>query len=110
MGTVSRNALLAVAGLFALFGGVFPLLRRLSVPRPAGAPSIRLPAATTPDAAGGAAGQTPRATQRLTNEPQDVFSIKTDTVQTLVNHDPARTAQVIRGWIADGRGNLKQAN
>lgn len=110
MGTVSRNALLAVAGLFALFGGVFPLLRRLSVPRPAVASSIRLPAATSPDAAGSAAGQAPRATQRLTNEPQDVFSIKTDTVQTLVNHDPARTAQVIRGWIADGRGNLKQAN
>jgi flagellar biosynthesis/type III secretory pathway M-ring protein FliF/YscJ len=55
----------------------------------------------------GAAGDILRTGLRLTNEPQDVFAIEAETVQTLVTHDPARTAQVIRGWIAGDRGSLK---
>ena len=43
MGAVGQNALLAVAGLFALFGGAFPLLRRL-----AGAQTAAAAAATRP--------------------------------------------------------------
>ena len=39
------------------------------------------------------------------SETQDVFSIEAETVQTLVTHDPARTAQVIRGWIAGDRSS-----
>jgi hypothetical protein len=46
---------------------------------------------------------------RARGEPQDVFSIEAETVQTLVTDDPARTAQVIRGWIAGDRGTLKRA-
>ena len=51
----------------------------------------------------------PRAPPKPRTDPQDVFSIEAETVQTLVTHDPARTAQVIRGWIAGDRGTLKRA-
>ena len=114
-GAVGQNALLAVAGLFALFGGFFPLLRRL-----AGVQSVIVAAATAKMAAirAGMPADTsidpnvpaPRAPPRPRTEPQDVFSIEAETVQTLVTHDPARTAQVIRGWINGDRGSsLKRA-
>jgi flagellar M-ring protein FliF len=111
-GAVGQNALLAVAGLLALFGGLFPLLRRLSVVQSA------VVAATTAKVAAVRTGEapadffdpmSPRAPPRARAEPQDVFSIEAETVQTLVTHDPARTAQVIRGWIAGDRGALKRA-
>jgi flagellar M-ring protein FliF len=100
MGAVAKNALLAMAGLFALFGGLFPLLRRLTGAQAAVTAVIRPPSLEEEpeDAAG---GRTSRI--RSIGEPQDVFSIEADTVQTLVTHDPARTAQVIRGWIAGDR-------
>jgi flagellar M-ring protein FliF len=107
-----QNALLAAAGFFALLGGLFPLLRRV-----AGAQSA-IVAATTAKLAALRAGlpaesldpASPRAPPRPRTEPQDVFSIEAETVQTLVTHDPARTAQVIRGWIAGDRGSaLKRA-
>ncbi|MBV8778909.1 MAG: flagellar M-ring protein FliF [Alphaproteobacteria bacterium] len=100
MAGVARNGVLALAGLFALFGGIFPLLNRLSGAQAAIAAAR--PALTAPSAA--AAGA---AASRTDNEPQDVFSIEADTVQTLVTHDPARTAQVIRGWIAGDRSSLR---
>jgi flagellar M-ring protein FliF len=108
-----QNALLAVAGLFALFGGFFPLQRRLT------SAQAGLVAATTARIAAIRSGvaapslesddAAPRAPPRPRTEPQDVFSIEAETVQTLVTHDPARTAQVIRGWIAGDRGTLKRA-
>ncbi|HVH81757.1 MAG TPA: hypothetical protein VM782_20310, partial [Stellaceae bacterium] len=47
----------------------------------------------------------PRPPPRPRTEPQDIFSIEAETVQTLVTHDPARTAQVIKGWIAGDRNS-----
>jgi flagellar M-ring protein FliF len=104
MAAVARNALLAIAGLFALFGGLFPLLNRLTGAQ--AALTARLPAAGM-GALPSAEGRAQATSSRPNNQPQDVFSIEADTVQTLVTHDPARTAQVIRGWIAGDRGNLK---
>jgi flagellar M-ring protein FliF len=103
---VGQNALLAVAGLFGLFGGVFPLLRRLG--------SVQVVAANMNIAPTGDAAAAPsetgagrRVAALAMGGSQDVFRIEAETVQTLVTHDPARTAQVIRGWIAGDRSNLK---
>jgi flagellar M-ring protein FliF len=105
MGTVAKNALLAVAGLFALFGGLFPLLRRLTGAQVAIAAAIRPPSLEA--VAGMDMGDVKTSRNRAITETQDVFSIEADTVQTLVTHDPARTAQVIRGWIAGDRSSLR---
>ena len=70
----------------------------------------RIPRGSKAEAAASASGMPGdmlRTGLRASNEPQDVFAIEAETVQTLVTHDPARTAQVIRGWIAGDRGNLK---
>jgi flagellar M-ring protein FliF len=110
---VGQNALLAAAGLFALFGGLFPLLRRVSGAQTA------VVAATTAKIAAIRAGMSAdsdaaadsglRPLPRARNQPQDIFSIEAETVQSLVTSDPARTAQVIRGWIAGDRSSLKRA-
>jgi flagellar M-ring protein FliF len=110
---VGQNALLAAAGLFALFGGLFPLLRRVT-----GAQAT-VAAATTAKIAAIRAGLSAdsdvdansglRPLPRARNEPQDIFAIEAETVQTLVTNDPARTAQVIRGWIAGDRSSLSRA-
>jgi flagellar M-ring protein FliF len=108
---VEQNVLLAMAGLFALFGGVFPLLRRLSGAQATVAAAVSAKAAAVrsglpmegADTASSPAFPPPRPRA----EPQNVFSIEVETVQTLVTHDPARTAQVIRGWIAGDRSTLK---
>ena len=103
MAAVGENALLAIAGLFALFGGVFPLLRRLSASQPALAVAgARASAGAAPHPAALGPATTP-AQPRV--ESQNVFSIEAETVQTLVTNDPARTAQVIRGWIAGERSS-----
>jgi flagellar M-ring protein FliF len=114
-GAVGQNGLLAVAGIFALFGGLFPLLRRLSgiqatvvAANSARIAAIRSGAPTLADIDPAHPAQ--RAPPRPRTEPQDVFSIEAETVQTLVTGDPARTAQVIRGWIAGDRGTLKRAD
>jgi flagellar M-ring protein FliF len=105
MNAVGQNGLLALAGLLALFGGVFPLLRRLS------GMQLMLAAAAAAGPGGGGQRQTDGmavmapALLRGQSETQDVFSIEAETVQTLVTHDPARTAQVIRGWIAGDRSS-----
>jgi flagellar M-ring protein FliF len=111
-GAVGQSALLAVAGLLALFGGFFPLLRRLSAVQAtvvaantAKAAAIR--AGVSVDRADALENPSPmRPLPRARSEPQDVLSIEAETVQTLVTGDPARTAQVIRGWIAGGRSAL----
>jgi flagellar M-ring protein FliF len=130
VGGVEQNGMLAIAGLLALFGGVLPLLRRVGTPgfrvagagaRAAGGGGAGAGRAAGPGGPGGPGGPNqgpgPRFSGNL-SEPaakilaaaQDVFSIEAETVQTLVNNDPARTAQVIRGWIAGDRNSLKQAS
>jgi flagellar M-ring protein FliF len=115
---VEQNALLALAGLLALMGGILPLSRRVAalVPAPAAAGRGAGGHARAPRAAATGAAE-PADGRALLSEPartlaaaQDVFSIEAETVQTLVVNDPARTAQVIRGWIAGDRSNLKQAS
>jgi flagellar M-ring protein FliF len=120
MAPVERNALLAVAGMLALFGGVFPLLRRVAAGAPApvrvtaaGSAAAGAPAATAAAANANAATRPPdmpASAARARGASQDVFSIETETVLTLVHNDPARTAQVIRGWIAGDRNSLRQAS
>ncbi|HXC30270.1 MAG TPA: flagellar basal-body MS-ring/collar protein FliF [Stellaceae bacterium] len=114
---VGQNALLAVAGLLALFGGFFPATRRLKTLQASVAASIAAKAAAIRAGVSAdssylidAANSTMRPLPRARAEPQDVLSIEAETVQTLVTGDPARTAQVIRGWIAGGRGDLKRAD
>lgn len=107
MAAVGQNALLVVAGLLALFGGAFPLMRRLATAQATMA--VVAPPANQNTAPGSAPTSIsgPRGTPRAVRQQQDVFSIEAETVQTLVTHDPARTAQVIRGWIAGDRTSLK---
>ncbi len=106
MAAVGQNALLVVAGLFALFGGAFPLLRRLASAQAALA-VVDAPANQNVAPRVAAPNRGPQGGPRAVREQQDVFSIEAETVQTLVTHDPARTAQVIRGWIAGDRSSLK---
>ena len=107
MAAVGQNALLVVAGLLALFGGAFPLMRRLASAQATMA--LVAPPANQNTAPGAAASSVrgPQGSSRAVRQQQDVFSIEAETVQTLVTHDPARTAQVIRGWIAGDRSSLK---
>jgi flagellar M-ring protein FliF len=115
-GTVGQNALLAAAGLLALLGGVLPLTRRLTTMQAAAAAALAAKTAairagvSAAIADAGDGTSTLRPLPRARSEPQDVLSIEAETVQTLVAGDPARTAQVIRGWIAGDRSTLKRAD
>ena len=115
-GAVGQNALLAAAGLLALLGGVLPLTRRLTTMQAAAAAALAAKTAAIRAGVSAAAleagdgSSTLRPLPRARNEPQDVLSIEAETVQTLVAGDPARTAQVIRGWIAGDRSALKRTD
>lgn len=112
MAAVEHNALLALAGMLALFGGLLPMLRwvtTLAAP-PVAARSGGGARAAAAAAAAARQADLPEPPARPAGASQDVFSIEAETVQTLVNNDPARTAQVIRGWIAGDRNSLKQAS
>ncbi len=115
-GAVGQNALLAAAGLLALLGGVLPLTRRLTTMQAAVAAALAAKTAAiragVPAVAADAGDGSPtmRPLPQARSEPQDVLSIEAETVQTLVAGDPARTAQVIRGWIAGDRSTLKRAS
>jgi len=106
MAAAGQNALLVLAGLLALFGGAFPLLRRLAGAQAALA-IVAAPANQNAPSGASAPARAAPGVSRAMREQQDVFSIEAETVQTLVTHDPARTAQVIRGWIAGDRSSLK---
>jgi len=102
---VGQNTMMALAGLLVLFGGVFPLLRRVGVMHAA----IAQGAAVKPTVPGDKAQPRSEPTWRPTLVSQDGFAIGIETVRTLVANDPARTAQVIREWIARDRTSLRQA-
>jgi flagellar M-ring protein FliF len=110
---VGQNALLALAGLLALLGGFMPLTRRLSTVHANVAASVaaKMAALRVGVPAEPMDDDSPamRPLPRARAEPQDVLSIEAETVQTLVAGDPARTAQVLRGWIAGDRSTLKRA-
>ena len=102
-----KTALLVVAGLLALFGGASPLMRRLASAQAAIGVAVDLPANQNAVPGSVTPLRGPQGGSRAVRQQQDVFSIEAETVQTLVTEDPARTAQVIRGWIAGDRGSLK---
>lgn len=118
MRLVEQNAILAIAGLLALFGGLFPMLRRVGRNTAAlatagvapaaggGAPDLRAMAAAGTGIRPAAGPAAPAVT--LPNISQDVFRVDTDTVRLLVANDPARTAQVIKEWMSRDRGSSKQ--
>jgi len=113
---VEQNAILAVAGLLALFGGLFPMLRRIGGHRAlagaAATPNVAtaqrvaevgaLLRAAVPADRGkpqDAAAPAPAAATIS----QDVFRIDTETIRALAANDPARTALVIREWLSRDR-------
>jgi len=115
----SQNAALALAGLLALFGGVFPLLRWLRA-RP-GTLTLQDASATAMGGAGGTGGGAGRgdaghgaanATASggidFSGVGADTFTVDVDAVRKIVANDPGRTAQVIKEWISRGiPGNQK---
>jgi flagellar M-ring protein FliF len=111
-GAVEQNALLAAAGLLGLFGGLFPLLRRATGAHTAVSAAIAVKTAAIRAGLSLDSHDTSdpllRPLPQPNKQPQDIFSIEAETVQTLVRSDPARTAQVIRGWIAGGRDSAPQ--
>jgi flagellar M-ring protein FliF len=107
MTTVQQDALLVLAGLLVLFGGVFPLLRRV--------------ASSAADSAKSSDGATAQyaSSNGVPVPPQPMFSpsgtpaalgVEAETVRTLVANDPERTAQVIKEWIARDRSSIKRAS
>ena len=113
MAAVRDNAVLALGGLLVLWGGILPMLRRveqmqaaLPVPRPRSAiaaanVNVTL-ASESPRAGWSLGGRRPAA---RTATPQDFSRIEPETVRMLAANDPARTAQVIKGWITSDRGS-----
>lgn len=101
---VGQNTMMALAGLLVLFGGVFPLLRRVGVMRAA----IAQDAAGKPSAPGDKGRPRSEPTWKPLSVSPDGFAIGAETVRTLVANDPARTAQVIKEWIARDRTSLRQ--
>jgi flagellar M-ring protein FliF len=91
----AQNAALAIAGLLALFGGVFPLLRWLRA-RPF--PDL----AAVPAAGGGIRGAVPGGPRDFSSATADAYAVEVDTVRKIVANDPGRTAQVIKEWISSG--------
>lgn len=88
-----QNAALAIAGLLALFGGVFPLLRWLRA-RP-------VPSFAAAAARGGAHDAADAAREVLGAMPGP-YALNVDAVRKIVANDPGRTAQVIKEWISSG--------
>ncbi|MGH6988578.1 MAG: flagellar basal-body MS-ring/collar protein FliF [Stellaceae bacterium] len=112
----AQNALLALAGLLALFGGLFPILRWLKA-----RPGLMLPAmpampAVPPRGEGGAgrrelgandatataAGGAQTSSIDFSGLSSDTFKVDVDAVRKIVANDPDRTAQVIKEWISRG--------
>lgn len=88
-----QNAALAIAGLLALFGGVFPLLRWLRA-RPL--------ASFSSSGAGSAAHEAADTTREVSGTMSGVYALEVDAVRKIVANDPGRTAQVIKEWISSG--------
>lgn len=108
MAMVTQNALLVIAGLLVLLGGVLPLLRYARANLPSqrqhdGGVFVREPANS---------GVRDRAEPSITAVAAgtNLPIIDADTVRTLVANDPARTAQVIKEWIAYDRSSLRRAS
>lgn len=106
--TVAQNATLGLAGLLVLAGGVLPLLR-WSRANLAQAPRQRAagdgPGAAVNSNAEGRAEPSMRAIAST----RHATVIDADAVRAMAANDPARTAQVIKEWIARDRSNVRRA-
>lgn len=113
--TVGQNAALALAGVLVLFGGVFPLLRRLTASQPGAAAGILDLAAGGSGARNSARGEEKAlgevdpSLNLLSGSPQ-TLAVQTETLRRLAANDPERTAQIIKEWLANDRNSLKQAS
>jgi flagellar M-ring protein FliF len=109
----AQNAALALAGLLALFGGVFPVLRWLRA-RPAlvmteammvtagGETATGRPGAGANDSISRAKGGAEVSELDFSGLSSDTFKVDVDAVRKIVANDPSRTAQVIKEWISRG--------
>lgn len=102
MTAVEQNALLMLAGMLVLFGGVLPLIRRIG----ANPSFIGLPTAASST---GLQGKTEPAMTSLAGARHPAVDAA-DTVRNLVANDPERTAQVIKEWIARDRSSVRRAS
>jgi flagellar M-ring protein FliF len=109
MTTVEHNALLALAGLLVLLGGVLPLLRRTV--NGAAVANERVPFSSEPsrDARSDEIQPRPEPALSSLSASGNVLAIEAETVRALVTSDPARTAQLIKEWIARDRSSVKHA-
>jgi flagellar M-ring protein FliF len=125
MAGLRDNAVLALAGLLVLWGGILPLLRRvdqmraaLPAPRarptivaagsPAGIPAnVNVTVASDTVRAGWSGGGVQRRAVSAAAI-QDGVRIDHETIRALAANDPARTAQVIKGWITHARSSAEQ--
>ncbi len=109
MTALEQNALLMLAGLLVLFGGVLPVLRRIgatSIERPPAAASRR----DDPEAGNtGPLGKTEPAMASLSGA-RHALVVDSETVRGLVANDPERTAQIIKEWIARDRSSIRRAS
>jgi flagellar M-ring protein FliF len=120
MAGVRDNVILAIAGLLVLAGGILPLLRRLEQMRaalPAPRPRRPAPANVPANVNVTVASENPRTgwsvlgVQRRSAAnpaPQGGVRVEPEQVRALAANDPARTAQVIKGWITDDRRSAEQ--
>ncbi|HJU19961.1 MAG TPA: flagellar basal-body MS-ring/collar protein FliF [Stellaceae bacterium] len=97
----AHDAVLALAGLLVLFGGMVPVLRRLQAGIAAAGTAVPAPP-PVPDGAAPKLRIEPAVTRAA-------LGVDRETVRLLAAGDPARTAQVIREWIARDRNRLRQA-
>ena len=100
-----QNAILALAGLLALFGFGLPMLRRLQQAPLAFAfvggmaPAARYGRARTGDNAGSSID--------VAAIGQNMLDADIDAVRKIVANDPGRTAQVIKEWLSHGGTNKR---
>lgn len=92
-----QNAILALAGLLALFGFGLPMLRRLQQAPLAFAYAGGAPAGRYRGARSGAGSSID-----VTAIGQNMLDADIDAVRKIVANDPGRTAQVIKEWLSHG--------
>lgn len=100
-----QNAILALAGLLALFGFGLPMLRRVQQAPLAFAYAGGAAAASSPRAGGAQSirnGGSATSSIDVSAVGQNMLEADIDAVRKIVANDPGRTAQVIKEWLSHG--------
>jgi len=93
-----QNAILALAGLLALFGFGLPMLRRLQQ-----APlHFAFAGAASASRFGGSRAEAPGPSIDVSTIGQNMLDADIEAVRKIVANDPGRTAQVIKEWLSHG--------